>query len=99
MFNGPTGTRANILEEGSRGKKGGKPQSPWGELSGQKEAWGQPTSTPEAPGRGSWVWSGAALSPEGLPKRLFCRAWIFAVFPSLLIYSGRALLAVRLARG
>lgn len=69
------------------------------ELSGQKEAWGQPTSTPQAPAWGSRVWSGATLSPAGLPKRLFCRAWTFVVSPSLLIYSGRTLLAVRLARG
>ena len=70
-----------------------------GELSGQKEAWGTAHQHPPGPSPGSRVWSGATLSPAGLPKCLFCKAWMFVVSPSLLIYSGRTLLAVRLARG
>ena len=53
----------------------------------------------QAPGRGSLFWSGATLSPVGLPKHPFCRAWAFTVFLSLLIYSGLALLPARLGKG
>ena len=81
-----------ISERTFQRKEEEKPRS-ISELSGHKEL--------QAPGarRRSWVRSGATPSPAGLPKTTLCRACVLAVFLSLPIYSGLAVLGASLGKG